>query len=94
MDAPAVETEFDAAEAADAMDFILTLIDEESREVLLATDAGHEYIKEQILNALTITVVEAGLLGDADSNGVVNTLDALLVLQYYTGAIEKFPVEG
>ena len=26
------------------------------------------------------------LLGDADGNGVINTLDAMLILQYYTGA--------
>ena len=51
------------------MDFILNLIDEESREVLLANDDGHEYIKEQILGALTITY--EGLLGDANSDGVV-----------------------
>jgi hypothetical protein len=30
-----------------------------------------------------------GLLGDADNNGEVNTMDALLVLQYYTGAITE-----
>ena len=80
VDAPAVETEFDAEESADVMDFILNLIDEESREVLLATDAGHEYIKEQILNALTITV--EGLLGDANTDGVVDYIDAIYVLEY------------
>ena len=80
VDAPAVETEFDAEEAADVMDFILNLIDEESREVLLATDAGHEYIKEQILNALTITY--EGLLGDANNDGVVDYVDAIYVLEY------------
>jgi hypothetical protein len=47
--------------------------------------AGQNYITEQILNALTITV--SGLLGDADSNGVVNTLDAMMILQYYTELI-------
>lgn len=47
---------------------------------------GHAYIKDQILKALTIQTV--GLLGDADSNGVVNALDASLVLQYYTGKID------
>ena len=80
VDAPAVETEFDAEESADVMDFILNLIDEESREVLLATDDGHEYIKEQILGALTITY--EGLLGDANSDGVVDYVDAIYVLEY------------
>ena len=80
VDAPAVETEFDASENTEVMDFILNLIDEESREVLLATDDGHEYIKEQILGALTITY--EGLLGDANSDGVVDYVDAIYVLEY------------
>jgi ketosteroid isomerase-like protein len=50
---------------------------------------GHTYIKDQILNALTIYADPVGLLGDADSNGVVNALDASLVLQYYTGKIDE-----
>ena len=80
VDAPAVETEFDASENTEVMDFILNLIDEESREVLLATDDGHEYIKEQILGALTIT--SEGLLGDANSDGIVDYVDAIYVLEY------------
>ena len=44
---------------------------------------GDLYIRDCILNALNITT--QGLLGDADSNGVVNTTDAQLVLYYYTG---------
>ena len=51
------------------------------------SENGHAYITEQILNALTINV--AGLLGDADGNGEISTLDALLVLQFYTGAITE-----
>lgn len=43
---------------------------------------GHTYITEQILNALTVTVQLGGLLGDADSNGVVDNFDAMLILQY------------
>ena len=30
---------------------------------------------------------EVALLGDADGNGVVNTLDAMMILQYYTNVI-------
>ena len=45
-----------------------------------ALDAGHEYIKEQILGALTIT--DEGLLGDANSDGVVDYVDAIYVLEY------------
>jgi hypothetical protein len=49
------------------------------------TEAGYAYIEEQIWNALN--VYKQGLLGDVDSNGVVNHIDAMLVLQYYTEVI-------
>jgi len=47
---------------------------------------GHTYIKDQIWNALTIQT--AGLLGDADSNGVVDNFDAMLILQYSVELVE------
>ena len=50
-----------------------------------ATAAGHTYMKDQILDALE-TEAE-GLLGDADGSGVVDYVDAMLVLQYHTGVI-------
>ncbi len=53
------------------------------------TENGNAYIMEQILNALIITVEENGLWGDADGNGIVNTADANLVLQYYTESIDE-----
>jgi len=47
---------------------------------------GHEYIKNQILKALNISVEEpAGLWGDADSDGDVDNIDSMLVLQYFLG---------
>ena len=46
------------------------------------SEAGHAYITEQILNALTIIDNRTGLLGDADSDGDVDNVDAMLVLQY------------
>ena len=49
---------------------------------------GHTYIKDQILNALTIYADPVGLLGDADSNGVVDNFDSMLILQYSVGLIE------
>lgn len=52
------------------------------------TAVGHEYILEQIENALTITVEKkTGLWGDADSDGVVTNNDAYLVAQYRAGLI-------
>ena len=50
------------------------------------SEAGHAYIVEQILNALTI-IDNRGLLGDADSDGDVDNVDAMLVLQYDSALI-------
>jgi len=44
------------------------------------SDAGHEYIKTQILDALNITY--DGLLGDVNLDGKVNALDATQILRY------------
>ena len=52
-----------------------------------ATEDGHAYIAQQILNALTVTKI--GLLGDADNDGVVDSYDATLILQYVAEIIEK-----
>lgn len=50
-----------------------------------ATPAGHTYMKNQILAALAAEA--EGVLGDADGSGVVDYVDAMLVLQYHTGVI-------
>ena len=47
---------------------------------VVPTVGGHEYIKEQILNALNVTY--GGLLGDVNEDGVVDIVDAWLVMQY------------
>ena len=77
-----VATDYDASANTEAMDFILSLIDEDDREVLKANAAGHEYIKEQILNALDVSVYvpEEVLKGDLDKNGVIDIDDVLLCL--------------
>ena len=77
-----VATDYDASANTEAMAFILSLIDEEDREVLKANAAGHEYIKEQILNALDVSVYvpEDVLKGDLDKNGVIDIDDVLLCL--------------
>ena len=49
-------------------------------ENLDPSEAGHEYIKEQILEALNVT--KAALLGDANEDGEVNSIDAMYILQY------------
>jgi hypothetical protein len=85
VDAPAVETLNTKTEMT-ALQLITEFLVNKAAK-LNPSENGHAYITEQILNALTIHVV--GLLGDADNNGEVNTMDALLVLQYYTGAITE-----
>ena len=50
-----------------------------------ATEDGHAYIAQQILNALTVT--KSGLLGDANNDGKVSLVDAVLVLDYCIHAI-------
>ena len=77
-----VATDYDASANTEAMDFILSLIDEDDREVLKANAAGHEYIKEQILNALDVSVYvpEDVLKGDLDKNGAIDIDDVLLCL--------------
>ena len=49
------------------------------------SEAGHEKIKQDVIDALRITREPDGLLGDADDNGVVNVIDAMLVAQYANG---------
>lgn len=88
--APDVETFFDADVAAgeykvvDTQTYLMAMYTN-SGKAMHADANGHEYIKEQILNALTLHY--QGLWGDADGNGVVNTIDAMLVLKYYTKTI-------
>lgn len=51
--------------------------------VLYPNATGDLYIRDKILNALNITT--EGLLGDANSDGVVNTLDARVIMMYNVG---------
>ena len=83
-----VATDYDASANTEAMDFILSLIDEEHREVLKANAAGHEYIKNQILNALDVSVYvpeETGLKGDVNLDGKVDMTDAIRLLRHTLG---------
>ncbi len=80
--APDVESKTNAKNMS-ILQFAMEFVNKNAAS-LVPSQAGHTYIKERILRALT---VREGLLGDADGNGVVNTVDALLVLRYYTGAV-------
>ena len=55
--------------------------------VMYPSANGDAYIAEQIENALTLSFEVGGLWGDADGDGVVTPIDAMLVLQYYVGDI-------
>jgi len=80
VEAPEVETGV-SDQTIGVLDFLVAYIMDPT--VLDPTANGDEYVKDQILNALNITV--AGLLGDVDNNGIVNSRDAMLVSQYYAG---------
>lgn len=49
---------------------------------VIPTDDGHEYIKDRILGAETIIEDVEGMLGDANTDRVVDSWDASLILQY------------
>ena len=76
VDAPAVENNVEAGEMTTAQLLRLLL----APKAMYPTNDGHEYIKEQILGIMTVTKAE--LWGDANSDGIVNSKDAVLILQY------------
>lgn len=89
VDAPAVETN-STGRVVSVVNFVAELVySENALEAYNPTEAGYEYIKEQILKALNPSFVATGLLGDADNNGEVDYIDAMLILQYHTGVAEE-----
>ena len=85
VDAPAVQTVNTNTELS-ALDLIKMAYNK--FETLYPSAEGDDYIAAQIAAALNIVVEEEDvLLGDADGNGVINTLDAMRVLKYYTGEL-------
>ena len=83
VDAPAVETANEAG-VQEVLFFVMNLM-MNGTESYVPTEAGHTYIQEQIWNALN--VYKVGMLGDVDSDGDVDYVDAMLTLQYYTEEI-------
>lgn len=77
-------------DTAAGMDFLFELLDGES-DMLHPSDLGHDYIKEQILGALTIKTPEAwtGLLGDVNLDGVVDTTDAQAIFNHFMGIVNN-----
>lgn len=90
VEAQEVETVAEASgEAIDGVQFIMNLLASDS-ELLHPSEAGHDYIKEQILGALTLIEPWNGLLGDVNLDGVVDTTDAQAIFMYFMG-IEPNP---
>jgi lysophospholipase L1-like esterase len=83
VNAPTVETENEAGTQG-ALFFLMDLM-MNGTNGYVPTETGHAYIEEQIWNALN--VYKNGMLGDVDSDGDVDHVDAMLVLQYYTDII-------
>ena len=84
VDAPNVTTQAQPGEIP-VVNFLMGLL-MNGTDKYYATEDGHAYIAQQILNALTVT--KSGLLGDANNDGVVNSIDAAMVLQYDIGMIQ------
>lgn len=109
VDAMDVETHVDAdpeSYSCDVFSFLYNIVKNGTNHLLPTggEEGGHAYITKQIRDALNLTfdipevpdepVEPAGLLGDADGDGDVNNIDALMVLQYFVGNLTSFPAEN
>ena len=80
VDAPDVETKL-TDKALDLLDIMKEFAIDQGAS-LDPSAAGHEYIKDQILDALNIVEEAEQLIGDANNDGAVNSIDAMYILQY------------
>lgn len=84
VDAPDVTTQAQPGEIP-VVNFLMGLLTN-GTDKYYATEDGHAYIAQQILNALTVAKI--GLLGDANNDGIVNSIDSAMILQYDVNMIE------
>lgn len=72
--------------SSDVVKFILSMMRTGGSDLYpsLTENGGHEYIKNQIMNALTITEAEFCLLGDVNLDGAVNSADTNLLYRCTT----------
>ena len=86
VEAPEVETN-NTDSSWSEVDLIKMLMNANGFEVLNPNEAGDTYITNQILGALNITKIEeeepAGLLGDVNDDGVVDTKDVVRLRKYF-----------
>ncbi len=86
VDAPAVETMLEAYDVELGTDMITVLqllAFPQNRALLNPSEAGHDYIKEQILNALNLDYEY--LLGDVNLDGEIDAADTTIVYRYVLG---------
>lgn len=79
VDAPDVEIVADENAYDDVATFLMTIMRYGKLVDLDATAAGHEYIKDQIMNALFLSLV-----GDVNLDGVIDIFDAIELLDIIT----------
>ncbi|MBR6800190.1 MAG: hypothetical protein IKM61_00360 [Eubacteriaceae bacterium] len=79
---PETETVLDVTGAANEMAYITALMN----GTLAPSEAGHVYIKDQILDAVKLE----GLLGDVNLDGKVNAIDATQILCYANNKASVF----
>lgn len=79
-----LETEVE--EELEVLSLLLAALDFES-ELFHPCDDAHNYIKEQIFDAITMVnpEEEPGLLGDVNLDGVIDTSDAQAIFNYFMG---------
>ena len=71
------------AEGLSTLAYIMALYLDNS---MLPSSTGHEYIKDQILGALNVTVEEKPFLkGDVNDDGVVDVIDSMVFDRYLAG---------
>lgn len=71
------------ADGISAEAYIMALV---SANSLLPSSTGHEYIKDQIIGALNVTVEEDDFLkGDVNDDGLVNGKDVVILRRYDAG---------
>ncbi len=87
--APDVDTNM-GAETQNALQFLTTLL-VFGTENMHATEIGHEYIKNQIINAISFSEKEAILLGDVSGDGIVNMADVTAIRRYLVSR-ELYPL--